>query len=82
MNLTTEQLNKHLDTGSLSAVYIISGDEPLLIQESSVAIRKQAKLNGYDERKVFHVESAIGFTTAWQLKSMETSKSPFLRSVA
>ena len=63
MNLTTEQLNKHLDTGSLSAVYIISGDEPLLIQESSVAIRKQAKLNGYDERKVFHVDGKFDWET-------------------
>ena len=63
MNLTTEQLNKHLDTGSLSAVYIISGDEPLLIQESSVAIRKQAKLNGYDEREVFHVDGKFDWET-------------------
>ena len=57
MNLKAEQLSAHLKSKGLSSIYIISGDELLLVQEAADAIRAAAKLNGYIERKLFHADS-------------------------
>lgn len=56
MKLRPEQLNQHCQN-DLLPVYIISGDEPLLLQESSDAIRTAAKAQGFSERQVFTVEA-------------------------
>jgi len=42
---------------SLHPIYIISGDDPLLMQESSDAIRSACKAAGYSERVVFDVDA-------------------------
>lgn len=63
MNLKAEQLNEHLSSQGLSETYIISGDEPVSVQDSADTIRKQAALNGYNERKVFHVDSKFDWNT-------------------
>ena len=42
MKLAPAQLAKHLQ-GPLSPVYIISGDDPLLCQETADAIRSTAR---------------------------------------
>ncbi len=55
MRLRPEQLEKHLSQG-LAPVYLISGDETLLVQESCDAIRAGARKQGFSERQVFHVE--------------------------
>lgn len=39
---------------NLAPVYLISGDETLLQQESCDMIRQQCKLQGFSERQVFH----------------------------
>ena len=44
MRLKAEQLSAHLASKGLASVYIISGDEPLLVQESADIIRTAAKL--------------------------------------
>lgn len=55
MRLRLEQLEANLKQG-LQAVYLISGDEPLLVQEACDAIRQQAKSKGYDERQILSVD--------------------------
>jgi len=55
MKLRPEQLNGSLKK-SLLPIYLISGDETLLVQEAVDAIRQSARENGYDERHVFDVD--------------------------
>jgi DNA polymerase III subunit delta len=50
MKLTFSQLTTHLQ-GSLSHFYIIMGNEPLLIQEAAMAIRKVAQHAGFTDRQ-------------------------------
>tara|TARA_B110000503_G_scaffold133620_1_gene211445 strand:- start:1837 stop:2883 length:1047 start_codon:yes stop_codon:yes gene_type:complete len=63
MRLKAEQLSAHLASKGLSSLYIISGDEPLLVQESADIIRTEAKLHGYNERKLFHVGSKFDWNS-------------------
>jgi DNA polymerase-3 subunit delta len=58
MKLNPAQLAKHLQ-GNLAPVYAISGDEPLLCQEASDAIRAAARQQGFDERQVFSVDASF-----------------------
>jgi DNA polymerase-3 subunit delta len=59
MRLKAEQLNTHLSQGPLAPVYLISGDEPLLVQEANDQIRSAAKVQGYTERELLHAESGF-----------------------
>jgi len=58
MRLHPEQLDGHLRQ-RLSPVYLISGDEPLQIQEAADAVRAAARAQGFTERQVMHVESGF-----------------------
>ena len=71
--LRTDQLNTHL-TKALAPVYLISGDETLIVQESSDAIRQEAKKNGFSERELFHAEAQFDWS---QLLSAGNSLSLF-----
>lgn len=51
MPLRPDQLHSHLQ-GRLSRLYLLHGDEPLLILEAADAIRKAARVQGYEEREV------------------------------
>jgi DNA polymerase-3 subunit delta len=51
MQLKGEQLAAHLERG-LQAVYLVYGDEPLLVIEAADAIRAAARRRGFDEREV------------------------------
>ncbi|HPU79449.1 DNA polymerase III subunit delta [Accumulibacter sp.] len=51
MQLKAEQLAAHLERG-LQPVYLVYGDEPLLVIEAADAIRAAARRQGFDERKV------------------------------
>ena len=55
MKLRAEQLSSHLQK-QLLPVYVISGEEPLLVQESADAIRLAARERGFTGRELFHVE--------------------------
>ncbi|PID43186.1 MAG: DNA polymerase III subunit delta [Proteobacteria bacterium] len=55
MKLTADSLRNHLDT-SLLPVYLVSGDEPLIVQECADLIRAKARRSGFTERTIFHVE--------------------------
>lgn len=55
MRIKLEQLAGHL-RGELAPVYLIFGEEPLLVEETADLIRAQARLGGFSERQVLHVE--------------------------
>ncbi|MES0872994.1 DNA polymerase III subunit delta [Sinimarinibacterium thermocellulolyticum] len=55
MQLKPSQLPAHLKS-MLAPVYLVAGEEPLLIQEALDAIRAKARAEGYGERQVFEVE--------------------------
>jgi DNA polymerase-3 subunit delta len=59
MQLRTEQLSRHLEQ-QLQPIYLVSGDEPLLLQESCDLIRKHAREHGCTEREVIDA-STSGF---------------------
>jgi DNA polymerase-3 subunit delta len=56
MQIRPEQLGTHLK-GGLAPLYIVTGDEPLLVQEACDAIRAAARQAGCSEREVHHVEA-------------------------
>lgn len=57
MPIRPEQLTRQLKQ-SLSPVYLVAGDEPLLVAEAAGAIRAAAREQGFDERVVLHPDTA------------------------
>jgi DNA polymerase-3 subunit delta len=57
MQLALSQLPGHLQKG-LRSLYVLHGDEPLLIQEAADGIRASARAQGYTERSVHTVSGA------------------------
>ena len=57
MQLALSQLAAHLQKG-LRSLYVLHGDEPLMIQEAADAIRAAARAQGYTERSVHTVSGA------------------------
>lgn len=55
MKLSSETLGPQLAERLLPA-YLVSGDEPLLVQEAVDAIRSRARATGFNERAVFFIE--------------------------
>lgn len=53
---------------ALLPCYVVSGDEPLLVQEVVDQLRAAAEVQGYDSRQLYHVDS--GFD--WQLVASAT----------
>lgn len=68
MKLTPERLAQHLRR-ELAPIYLVGGDEPLLVQEAADAIRSAARERGFDEREVLFAEA--GFD--WQALSAEAA---------
>jgi DNA polymerase-3 subunit delta len=58
MRLRTEQLVNHLQQ-QLAPVYLLSGDEPLQMQEAADAIRLAARKQAYSEREI--LDQGAGF---------------------
>jgi DNA polymerase-3 subunit delta len=54
MQLRAEQLDAHLK-GTLAPLYVLHGDEPLLVIEAADAIRAAARTRGFSEREVLVV---------------------------
>lgn len=57
MKIQLQQLKQH----RISPVYLISGDEFLLLQEACDLVRKLAIDFGYSEREVFHIETGFNW---------------------
>jgi DNA polymerase-3 subunit delta len=60
MRLKPDQLDAALQK-SLAPVYFLSGDEPLQLGEMADAIRKTARLAGYNSREIFSVETGFAW---------------------
>lgn len=58
MLIKPEQLQAHLKKG-LSPLYLVAGDEPLLVLEAADSIRSQARAEGYREREIMNVEAGF-----------------------
>lgn len=67
MQLTLPQLDTHLKN-ALSRIYLMSGDETFLVEESRNKIIATAQSRGFSERAIFHIET--GF--AWENIFLET----------
>lgn len=57
MAVTLEAFHKSLGNGELANVYLIAGEEPLLLLEAADALRTRARALGFSEREVLHVET-------------------------
>lgn len=60
MKIFSSQLDAHLNH-QLSAIYLVSGDEHLLLQEALTSICDKAKDSGYSEKEIFHVETSFNW---------------------
>jgi len=72
MQINADQLARQLERG-LAPLYLVSGDEPLQVEECGDAIRRCAEANGCNERSVFTVEPGFdwdGLRTATQSLSL------------
>ena len=58
MRIKHEQLSQHLKRG-LKPLYLLTGDEPLLIAEAADTLRNAASHAGYNEREVMVVEAGF-----------------------
>jgi DNA polymerase III subunit delta len=68
LDLNVQQLNDHLDR-ALAPVYLVSGDEPLQIEESLTQIRAKAREQGYLERQVLYVERSFDWAQVTEQSS-------------
>jgi DNA polymerase-3 subunit delta len=60
VRLTLNQLSTHLAQG-LAPLYVVAGEEPLLMQEALDAIRAAARKAGFSEREVLDVERGFNW---------------------
>lgn len=60
MRLRPEQLDKHLE-GTLLPVYLVSGDEPLLVQEAADTLRQAARVRDYLEREILDADAGFNW---------------------
>jgi len=60
LRLRAEQLPAALARG-LAGIYLVSGDEPLLVGEAADAIRAAARAAGYADRRVFFVDRSFSW---------------------
>src|SRR5699024_5668706 len=62
MKTNPGQLPQLLQKG-LAPVYLVSGDEPLLVQECCDQIRKAARDAGFHDRLTFHADQQLDWNT-------------------
>ncbi|MGH8529445.1 MAG: DNA polymerase III subunit delta [Nevskiales bacterium] len=73
MQLKPAQLEAQLRRG-LAPVYLLAGDEPLILQECADAVRAAARASGFEERQALVVEAGFDWS---QLKSAGQNLSLF-----
>ncbi len=74
MELRPDQFNRQLENNPLARVYLLAGDEPLLVLEAADALRGTARAAGFTEREVLHAEPGFDWD---QLASAGASLSLF-----
>jgi len=81
MRVNAEQLAAQLQKGLLP-VYLVFGDEQMLVEESADLIRQQARQLGANERQVWHVEGRFDWSQIqWQEQTMSLFDSQRLLEV-
>ncbi len=65
MKLKPEQLSNHLKQ-PLLPVYLLTGAEPLLIQEAGDLLRQTARQSGFNDRSVFHADAGFSWESLLQ----------------
>ncbi len=60
MKLTLEQLER-ASFQTLSSCYLLTGDEPLLVEEAAHLIRQKTHSKGFNERRVFYVDNLFSW---------------------
>lgn len=68
MRIKPEQLGSHLQR-NLARVYLVGGDEPLLVDEATDAIRAAARKSGCDERVVHTLETGFDWNVLREAQS-------------
>ena len=63
MQLPYKRLNIHLKQQTLLPVYLICGDVPLLVQESSDLIRQASRQQGFHQRELLFIEPGFHWQT-------------------
>lgn len=58
MKINAPQLAGTLEK-PLAPLYLVTGDEPLLVQEACDQIRARARRDGFEERKVYHADNQL-----------------------
>ena len=53
MQIKANQLGRHLDAGRFAPIYLVYGDEPLLVDEACASIVEAAEANGFSDRSRF-----------------------------
>lgn len=66
--LRADQVQASLEK-SLAPVYLVSGDEPLLVQEACQQIRTRAKAEGFSERELLHTDGGFSWDSLHYLAS-------------
>lgn len=56
MRIRSDQLSRELSSARFRPLWLVSGDEPLLVGEAADAIRARARELGFSERETFFVE--------------------------
>ena len=70
MRFNADQLTEQLTKGLLP-IYLVFGDEAMLVEESSGLIRQKAREEGATERQVWHVEGRFDWSQVqWQEQTM------------
>jgi DNA polymerase-3 subunit delta len=66
---TLAALRKQLTAGELAPVYLLAGEEHLLLLEAADALRARAKALGYSEREVLDADAGFDWNTLAQTAS-------------
>lgn len=69
MKIQQEKISISLNKEGLLPIYVVSGDEPLLIQDTCDTIRKACRDQGFNERIVFEVDGKFN----WSIFTDETN---------
>ena len=81
MRVNAEQLASQLQKGLLP-VYLVFGDEQMLVEESADEVRQKARQLGANERQVWHVEGRFDWSQIqWQEQTMSLFDSQRLLEV-
>lgn len=62
MRINPDQLEAHLNKAKstgLAPIYVVGGEETLVVEECADALRKTARELGYEDREVMHVETGF-----------------------